>query len=154
MTDSDIPRGGADSAVHSAVQSPSPAGSGAYAQARARAREATPQAVHPQPDEAPSVTVTWSEHLADLKAAWMPPDIWRQPRPGLADRWAYATCSKEWTGDGYLRKAGQAYAIAIALPAAAVLLLADWIVERPSRLAAATVLIALLAQFPPLSWLI
>jgi len=88
-----------------------------------------------------------------LRATFTPPDIWSTDRPSLKKRWAYAT-DGEWTTDiGLVRRAGQAYTV-IAIVVATVLNYLDWIIERPSRLAAAAVLVWLLAQFPPLSWLI
>jgi hypothetical protein len=129
---------------------------GAQRAPRGRPREGSGESAESQapgsPDEHPD-TVTWSDYLAGLTDAWVPPDIWHQPRPGLADRWAYAARG-EWTGDGAIRRAGQVYAVAVAFPAAVLLLLVDWIFERPSRLAAAALLLAVCSQFPPLSWLI
>ncbi|REF00341.1 hypothetical protein [Thermomonospora umbrina] len=101
-----------------------------------------------------------SDYLAELKdsgrrlaAAFTPPDMWSQPAASLAERWSYATRG-EWTGDGALRKAGQVYCLAVALPAAGLCRLIDWVTERPARLLATVVLLVLLHRLPPLSWLI
>jgi hypothetical protein len=91
--------------------------------------------------------------------AWIPdlitpPDIWNVGRSALADAKAYADRG-EWTGrDGIPRKIGQTYFWFVSLPVRTVLAYIDWIVERPSRLVAALALLLVLAQFPPVSWLI
>lgn len=148
-----------DGGVQSAVQSPPRTPETPPRATRAYAREVKASTVQPQPDSAPHPDppkVTASDYAADA-AAWVqgtftPPDVWRDPSASLADRWAYAT-QGEWTGQGFIRTAGQVYALAIALPAAAVCRVADWVIERPGRAAAAGVLLAVLAQFPPVSWL-
>jgi hypothetical protein len=138
------------------VQSPEDPAGEAQRAPRGRPRESSHKSAEsqlPRRSDGTPDTVTASDYLAGLREAWQPPDIWSKPRPGLADRWAYAARG-EWTGDGALRKAGQAYALLVAFPAAVVCLLIDWTAERPSRLAAAALLLFLCSKFPPLSWLI
>ncbi|HEY0934644.1 MAG TPA: hypothetical protein VGD91_12980 [Trebonia sp.] len=86
-------------------------------------------------------------------AEFAPPDIVTTDRPSLAKAWAYASRG-EWTSaTGVPRRAGQAYAM-VAIGIKTVLYALDWTIERPARAATAVVLVALFAQFPPLSWLL
>lgn len=76
-----------------------------------------------------------------LRGHVVPPEIWRNPRPSLSDLWAYARHGSWTTGDTPLRRAGQVYALLVALPAHAAGYWLLWLVERPTRLAAAAVLV-------------
>jgi hypothetical protein len=141
---------------------------GPNAHMRARARESNPESAQPQPDCAPDLEDDedeapltlgdyFGDHLDWLRNAaetFTPPDIWSKDRPSLSQVWAYAARG-EWTGpDGAPRRAGQLYALGVALPAAVVAYALAWVFERPARLIAAAVLVAVLTQIPPLSWLI
>jgi hypothetical protein len=98
--------------------------------------------------------VTVGEVFGGVREAITPPDIWSQERPSLSQMWAYAAHG-EWTNPkGAPRRVGQAYAAVVAFPVAGLAYLLAWVAERPSRLLAAIVLLVLLAQVPPLSWLI
>lgn len=164
-TESDIRDGQAveeEGTVHYAVHSPvEDDGTNPKARQRASARESTPESAQSQPDSAPSSestdappSVTWSEHLAGARDVLTPPDIWSQERPSLSQVWAHATHG-DWTRKtGLPRRAGQIDALFIAVPLVGLAYLLAWIVERPSRRIAAAVLLVLLAQVPPLSWLI
>lgn len=139
------------SALHSAeIGETTPAGD-PNASVRAPAREGTESTAQSQPQSA----VTQRDQIGDLRSwfvDWItPPDIWEG---GLKEDWEYA-CRGEWTNrTGVFRRAGQAYQIFFAIPVSAVFLYARWIVKRPSRHAAAWLLLWFLAQFPPVSWLI
>lgn len=138
-----------DSAPHSAVDLEKTEAGGVNASARARARESSGDSAQSQPDSA----VTFGDWIRDVGALFTPPDIVKEDRPSMRKRWAYASRG-EWTArTGVYRRAGQAYAI-FAVAVSSVLAYIDWVFERPSRLAAAIALVMLLAQFPPLSWLI
>jgi hypothetical protein len=164
-TDSDrLPRvgvGGADR-VQSAVHSPSgDTDPGSNARPRGRPRENSPDSALLQDDSAPeseadtnTPIVTVSEVFGGVREAFTPPDIWSQERPSLSQIWAYATHG-EWTNKtGLPRRAGKLDAILIAVPLVALAYTIAWIAERPSRRIATVVLLVLLAQVPPLSWLI
>lgn len=154
---------------HSArPHSPGEGRAGPNASGRAGAREGSDPTAQFQGDSAPQSAVTEGEENGyDLAAVWAewqprfqrllchftPPDIVGNDRPGLAKRWSYADRA-EWTTEGGVpRGAGRVYNIAVA-PLSAALLYLDWIIERPTRLIVAGALVFLLAQFPPLSWLI
>lgn len=138
---------------------------GANARPRAGAREVSAPTVHPQAECAPDDKLTVSDLLADaadhmgpalgwISGTFTPPDVWSQDRPSLSKLWAYASRG-DWTTDtGAPRRAGQAYAALFAFPLTAFAYFAAWVAERPSRLAAATALVVLITQFPPLSWLV
>ena len=138
-----------DSAPHSAVDFEKASDGGANASGRARAREASHESAQSQPESA----VAFSDWLRKVGALFTPPDIVREDRPSLEKAWAYASRG-EWTNrTGVYRRAGQAYA-AFALAVKTICYSIEWVAERPSRLGAAAVLVWLLAQYPPLSWLI
>lgn len=148
--------------VHSAVHDPGgSADSASNARPCTRVREVSGESAQSQDQSAPAVDldkhpdpVTWSDRLRGVKDAFTPPDIWAQDRPSLSKVWAHATRG-DWTGDtGLPRRIGQAYAIAVAVPLTAVAYVLAWTAERPSRAAAAVVLLVLLIRIPPLSWLI
>lgn len=153
--------GGADT-VHSAVHNPAgSADPASNARPCTRVRESSGESAQSQGDSAPIVDLdkapdlaTLSDRLAGVGSMFTPPDIWSQDRPSLSKVWAYATRGG-WTGDtGLPRRAGQVYALLVALPVIAVCSLIEWSVERGSRMAAVIVLLVLLAQVPPLNWLI
>jgi len=77
-----------------------------------------------------------------------PPDIWSHDRPGLAQVWAYATRGEWTTPGGVPRLLGRLYALGVALPVTAVLYALAWLFERPARLIAVLVLLAL-TGLPP-----
>lgn len=154
--------GGGEGTVHCAVHNPEETPErDPKARRRARAREGSGESAQSQPGSAPPVDltkpptpVTWSDRIGDVAGVWSPPDIWSQDRPSLRQVWAYAAHG-DWTGpNGTPRRVGQVYALAVAVPVVAVAYTLAWAAERGSRLAALTVLLVLLAQVPPLSWLI
>lgn len=142
------------SALHSADEAENDTLQGPNASVRAPARETAESTAQ----SAPQSAVTDSDETWDM-AAWIldivtPPDIWNNGSHPLKDMWAYAARG-EWTSrDGVFRTLGKAYYLLFAMPAISVLEYVKWIVERPSRHAAAWVLLFVLAQFPPVSWLI
>lgn len=164
-TDSDARPGqpdGGEGTVHCAVHNPAETpDAGPDARPRVRTRESSAGSAQPQGDSAPllddlnaSAPVTWSDRFAGTRDAFTPPDIWSTDRPSLSHMWAYAAHG-DWTSDtGMPRRAGQAYAVLVAVPVTAVTYVLAWAAERPSRLAAAIVLLILLSQVPPLAWLI
>lgn len=125
---------------------------------RARARESSPDSAPSQPESPDTPDVTASDYVAEIvewsRSTFTPPDIWSTDRAALHKVWAYA-CHGEWTTDaGLTRTLGQIYALTVAVPLIAVCAATEWVVERPSRLVAAAVLLWLLSQVPPLAWLI
>jgi hypothetical protein len=83
-----------------------------------------------------------------------PPAVWTDGSEPLEQEWAYA-CRGEWTSkDGIPRTAGQVYSLLVVIPIVTVAEYLKWIVKRPTRLIAASALLFVLAQFPPVSWLI
>lgn len=152
---------GGEGTVHCAVHDPveAPEG-GPDARPRVRTREGSGESAQSQPDSASApdgdkhpAPVTWSDRLADTARGFSPPDIWSTDRPSLSQVWAYAARG-DWTGEsGLPRRAGQAYAVLVAVPVTAVTYLLAWAAERPSRLIAAVVLLVLLFRVPPLAWL-
>lgn len=154
--------GGGEGTVHCAVHSPEETpDAGPNARPRVRTREVSGESAQPQDDSAPAVDlgkhpdpVTWRDRLADVREVFTPPDIWSTDRPSLSLMWAYAARG-DWTGEaGLPRRAGQAYAVLVAVPVTAVTYLLAWAAERPSRLIAAVVLLVVLFRVPPLAWLI
>lgn len=144
--------------MQSAVHSPGSAPEETYAQPRARAREGNDQSAQSQPKSAPDAGVTLSDYSGPIvdwvKATFTPPDVVTQDSVSLKKRWAYARHG-EWTAEeGLLRTAGMVWALTVAIPAAAAARYVEWILERPSRTAAAVVLLFLLSRVPPLKWLI
>lgn len=164
-TDSDrLPRVGVRGAdgMQTAVQSRGDdTDPGLNARPRVRTRENSADTALLQDDSAPGSApdtntpiVTVGEVFGGVRDAFTPPDIWSQERPSLSQIWAYATHG-EWTNPkGGPRRVGQAYAAVVAFPVAGLAYLLAWVAERPSRLLATVVLLVLLAQVPPLSWLI
>lgn len=156
-TQSDAERGTAQSAQcgpHSegtGVEEP-------HAQPRARAREVSPETAQSQPDSADTSRVTLGDYAAEAgawaRSTFTPPDLWSKDRASLRQVWAYASRGEWTTDDGMFRKAGQVYALLVAIPAIFAAAAVEWTVERPSRLAAAALLLWLLSQVPPLAWLI
>lgn len=129
---------------------------GSNASGRARAREYAPDSAQSQPDGADgsefAASATDGDWWGGLLGFVTPPDVWSTDRPSLSKAWAYAARG-EWTReDGLPRRAGQAYAFA-AVPVIGLLYLLAWVVERPARLAAAALLVVLLAQFVPVSFI-
>ena len=160
-TESDAHDGG-EGTVHCAVHNPSEDGQpDPKARQRARARESSPESAQSQAPSAPAVDlnkdpapVTLSERLTDVAGVFSPPDIWSQDRPSLSSVWAYASHG-DWTNPaGAPRRIGQMYALLASVPVVAIAYTLAWTAERPARLAAVIVLLVLLAQVPPLSWLI
>lgn len=125
---------------------------------RAGAREDRTSAAQSQPESADTPTVTVSDYAAEVggwvRSTFTPPNVWSQDRAALHKVWAYAARGEWTTETGPARRAGQVYAIAVAVPVIFTAAVIEWAVERPARLIAALVLLALLAQLPPLSWLI
>lgn len=129
-----------------------------HAQARARARESSPGTAQSQPDSADPGKVTLSDYAAEtgawVRSTFTPPDVWSKDRPALSQVWAYASRGEWTTAEGAFRKAGQVYAITVAFPVVAAAYITAWVAERPGRLATVLILLVLLTQVPPLSWLI
>jgi hypothetical protein len=142
---------------HSAVDGSPPPPDGVNAGPRAQAREGTPDSAQSGAQFTAQSIPTLSEHLAETRGRWLawvtPPDIWSQDRPGLSKTWAYASRGAWARPTGPSRRLGQAYVAVVAFPVKAACQLIDWLVERPSRLVAAGVLLVVLAQFPPVAWL-
>ena len=164
-TDSDArerePGGGAGT-VHCAVHDPGETpDSGVDARPRVRTREGSGESAQSQAPSAPAVDlrkepapITLGERFPDLRTMFSPPDIWLQDRPSLSSVWAYASHG-DWTNPaGAPRRIGQMYALLASVPVVAIAYTLAWTAERPARLAAVIVLLVLLAQVPPLSWLI
>lgn len=158
----DIGSDGGAGTMHCAVHSPAETpDAGSNARPRVRTRESSGESAQSQAKSAPVVDLdkdpdpaTLSDRLAGVWSMFTPPDIWSQDRPSLSKVWAYATRG-DWTGDtGLPRRVGQVYALLVAVPVIAVCSLIEWSVERGSRMAAVIVLLVLLAQVPPLNWLI
>ena len=144
---------------------------GSMREARARAREGNPEGPITQSNDAAGSesgeASSRGEGRAQAKAVaavvamtrrlladFRPPEIWETPRPPLRDVWNYAAHA-QWTGrTGAWRRAGQAYAIVVAIPAAAAGYLALWVLERPARVVCAVVLLTLTALTPPGGWLL
>ncbi len=163
-TESDIQsakQAGGEGTVHCAVHSPGETpDAGPNARPRGRPRESSGESAQSQPDSAPppeaddpTPPVTWSDRLADTARGFSPPDIWSTDRPSLSLMWGYAARGDWTTEAGLPRRAGQVYAVLVAVPVTAVTYLLAWAAERPSRLAAAIVLLVLLFRVPPLAWL-
>jgi len=158
----DVHAGGGADGVHSAVHSRTEtADPGLNARPRTRVREGSAETALLQDESAPgseadanTPIVTVGEVFGGVREAFTPPDIWSQERPSLSQMWAYAAHG-EWTNKtGLPRRAGQMYAVTVAFPVAGFAYLVAWTAERFARLVAATVLLVLLTQVPPLSWLI
>jgi hypothetical protein len=143
-----------DSAPHSALHSPEDPLGDAHASVRAPARESHESTAQSNPKSALTERDYFGEAWTWLKDWITPPEIWTEGSAPLKQEWEYA-CRGEWTTrDGFVRMAGQAYQIFVAFPVTTVCDYLKWIVKRPSRHAAAWLLLCLLAQFPPVSWLI
>lgn len=156
-TDSDTGRGTAQSA-QCGPHSGDDAAAGTQRATRARAREGSPGTAQSQDKSAETVTVTVSDYLAEVgewvRDTFTPPDVWSADRAALSKVWAYASRG-EWTAeDGAFRKAGQVYALAVAVPLIFAFAVLEWTVERPTRLATAGLLLWLLSRVSPLAWLI
>ncbi|GAA4522889.1 hypothetical protein GCM10023191_102410 [Actinoallomurus oryzae] len=150
---------------HSAVTPDSGPAEGVNAGARGRAREATPgsaqcgaQSTAQSAAQSEADSSTLGKHLAKVWTRFLgwitPPDIWSSDRPSLAKVWAHATHGQWARPTGPARRAGQIYTVLVAFPIAACCKYIEWLSERASRLVAAGVLLVVLAQFPPISWLI
>lgn len=142
------------SALHSADQAADTVAGDPNASVRAPAREDH----DPTAQSTPQSAVTDSDQYWDvwgwIKDWITPPAIWTEGSEPLEQEWAYA-CRGEWTSkDGIPRTTGQAYSLIVVMPIIAICDYLKWIVKRPSRHAAAWVLLFILAQFPPVSWLI
>ncbi|TYK45122.1 hypothetical protein [Actinomadura decatromicini] len=156
-TQSDTGRGTAQSAQCGPHSGDEPV-AGAQRAGRAGARESTAETAQSQPDSAEPAKVTASDYAAEvgswIRTTFTPPDFWSTDRPALEKVWAYATRGEWTTEGGVFRAAGQVYALGVALPIIFVARAVDFVVERPSRLAATAVLLWLLSRVPPLAWLI
>ncbi len=154
---SDAGRGTAQSAQCGPHSGEDPA-AGPQRAGRAGAREGSPETAQPQPDSADPTRVTLGDYAAEtgtwVRSTFTPPDVWSQDRPALNRVWAYASRGEWTTDDGAFRKAGQVYALTVAFPAVGAAYLTAWVAERPTRLATVLILLILLTQVPPLSWLI
>lgn len=106
--------------------------------------EQADQAKHPaDTPETPHSAHTDSEHRGwwgRVRGHVVPPEIWQNPRPGLGDLWAYARHGTWTDGPGPWRRAGQLYALLVALPLHAAGYWLLWLVERPTRLAGGVLL--------------
>jgi hypothetical protein len=88
-----------------------------------------------------------------LRGLVTPPAIWSEDRPALSKVWAYASRGEQAPPTGWPRRGAQVFAV-VTFPLQFALELVQWVLERPARTAAAVVLVVVLAQFPPVSWLI
>ncbi|MEQ7007674.1 hypothetical protein ABN028_15980 [Actinopolymorpha sp. B17G11] len=77
-----------------------------------------------------------------------PPDVWSKDRPSLRRLFAYARWGVQHPANGPLRGLSITYAV-VGFVVQAGLYYAAWLVERPARLVAGYVLVALLMQIPP-----
>jgi hypothetical protein len=103
--------------------------------------QAKPATATPHSALTDSDNETWLVRAWRAAKAWfLPPDIWRQPRPSLSDVWAYARHGAWTHGIGPVRRVGAFYALLIALPLHCAGYYLLWITERPSRLAAVLLL--------------
>lgn len=156
-TQSDTGRGTAQSA-QCGPHSEEEAAATAQRAGRAGARESSPEAAQSQPNSADPGKVTLGDYAAEtgtwVRSTFTPPDVWSKDRPSLSQVWAYASRGEWTTADGGFRKAGQVYALTVAFPVVGAAYLTAWVAERPSRLITVLILLILLAQVPPLSWLI
>ena len=156
-THSDTERGTAQSAQCGPHSGETPE-AGTQRAGRAGARESSPETAQSQPDSADPTTITLSDYAAEggawIRSTFTPPDIWSKDRASLQQVWTYASRGEWTTEDGAFRKAGQVYALVVAVPVTAIAALVEWVVERPARFITAAVLLTLLAQVPPLAWLI
>jgi hypothetical protein len=74
-----------------------------------------------------------------------PPELWQYRQPSLRDIASYAWYGQQ-TGVRTLgRFASKTYAVLVALPITALMYLALWVIERPSRLAVIAALLWLLS---------
>lgn len=139
-----------ESAVHSASPEPEDVPGEANAQ-RAHVRASVDDRVH---SRTPRNAVTVGDICRRIGAVFTQPDFYAEDLPALRHTVAYAKRG-EWTPEkGLPRFLGVAYARLFAIPVKYVLRHLDWVVDRSSRLCAEVVLLVLLDQFPPLSWLI
>lgn len=144
-TDSEV----GESAVHSALPDPEDAPGDANAQ-RAHVRASVDDGVHSPPQNA----VTIGDIFRRIGAEFRHPSFYSEDLPALRHTVAYAKRGGWTTEKGLPRFLGVVYARFVAIPFKYVLRHLDWVVDRPSRAAAEVALVVLLAQFPPLSWLI
>lgn len=131
----------------SSVQSPQDTPEPSQRAPRAPAR-VTQESITVQLDAAPDAR-NW---LQDLAKTLNPPQIWHEHRPSLEDIYRYARYGSWTKAGGLLRVLGCGWAW-IALVCNAVLYYLGWILERPSRTAAAAVLYLVLVQTPVGPWL-
>lgn len=107
---------------------------------------------HPEPPTedrpvigAESAPVSLSEHSRTWAGAarqWVrPPDLWHSERPSLKASWVWALHG-EHLPDVDTARLGSRLGAGITIPIRAVLLYLDWLAERPSRLTAAALLVA------------
>lgn len=123
------------------------------ARSRAGAREDSGETAELPPHSAVTPRDRFYAALAWVQATFTPPDIWSKERPSLRQIWEYAAHGEWTTPDGTPRTAGRAYAMVVALPGAALGYSIQWVTERVTRFAGASVLLFLLRHIPPLSWL-
>jgi hypothetical protein len=142
------------SALHSAGEAENDTLQGPSASVRAPARERAESTAQSTPQSADTDSDGNWDVWAWIQDWITPPSIWTDGSEPLQDKWAYA-CRGEWTAkDGIPRAVGQLYCVFVAMPVTAAADYVKWIVERPSRHVAAWLLLFVLAQFPPVSWLI
>ena len=142
------------SALHSADEEMNDTVGDPNASVRAPARESLESTAQSTPQSAVTQRDEFWDVWGWIKDWATPPAIWTDGSEPLEQEWAYA-CRGEWTSkDGIPRTAGQVYSLLVAMPVLAVAKYVEWVVKRPSRHAAAWVLLFVLAQFPPVSWLI
>lgn len=88
------------------------------------------------PESLPAHTRRWLGHVT-------PPDLWRHGRPSLKTSWVWAKHGTHLPDDE-LARLGSRIGAGITIPVRAVLLYADWLLERPSRFVAAALLLTCL----------
>jgi hypothetical protein len=91
--------------------------------------------------------------LGRVVAFWTPPEIWGKGRPPLVEVVHYARHGRHAGEEGLARTLSKGWAYGVAIPGTALLYLLAWVIERPSRAAAATVLYSVLAHTGIGAWL-
>jgi hypothetical protein len=98
--------------------------------------------VEPAPVSIGEHTRTWA---AGLRGRFTPPDLWTNDRPSLRQSWEWAVRGEHLPDDDPVRLTACIVA-GITIPLRAVLLYLDWLLEHPSRLVAAAVLVFAVIQ--------
>lgn len=89
--------------------------------------------------DSPRTALTQRDTWERVGRGLVPPQVWAEQRPSLADMWRYAAYGAYTSQTGVVRGLGKAYAL-LALAITAIAYYLAWLCERPSRLVAACVL--------------